>query len=540
MSAPTNEDKESNIIIECNGFSRVSYTAGIQQCCLLFPDDSEVMCSTTGAYSILKQGDYELCIESSGAAMYKIPNATYSLNQTSIDKVFCCTDSQGNTFSIQSNGKALVEAPNPVHHEAFNPRYFILNDDKSAFEICNRNTIEEIILKAKADTEVAVIEDYVASETNIYSTTIIEPVSNSKTTVSYKKDSIVPYNLQRGDIILPTTDETKKSIKFGSLVGKGLMIGSYKKPPPPFKYTAPLALKYRQFLDLQSLKNDKREQVCDIVASFIHQRNEHKVKSENMQPTDHRNVSEITLADSLRMSLMDLTESRLSDVSELYKSVITNQRKTSACHPPPSMSHEGLVFIDISKSELQEANVILQSLRNKDIPPYFQSQQGKKYLFNESPPDMVSLLSKMAHGQNITKSQSTLSSSLTLTLDDSDSIPCSDTQLTPSSVKVRPVRPTPNHAEGESLPTDIGPTPIQHDIQTTSAHLALPSDTNAKTKAATSSKQNYVSFDVTGQPRKLSVSLPAAILGGRPGEQPNVKVNQNLTHPNNAMTLIWE
>lgn len=545
VSAPLDNDNSSSpskIVIECNGFSRVIYSNETQECSLHFPDDSIVACSSDGAYTVQKQGDYELLIESNGKAFYKIPNSTYILDHTS-QAIFHGVDCLGNTFSLQADGKVSVEAPNPIKHRDFDPRYFVLCAD-SVFELHESTAVDQIISQGKANPKVAVIRDSVTSEPSTTLTTMIEPVSNSKLsaiTVSYQDSSIVPYNLRNGEIeppSAPITNKNKKKPKFGTLVGKGLEIGSYRKPPPPSKYTAPLGFEYRQFLHMQPLGSETREQIHDIVASFIKQCHEQVEKSEAMQPTEVRDDSEVKLAGDLKTLFV---ESKLGELPGLYEAAITGNKKESFHTVSANISQEGLEFIKKSKAELKAAEDTRIALRDKVIPPYFESKYINESLPIQSP-DMAYLTSKLAQrspsqapapaqAPEVMKSQSTLqSSSLTLTLDESESIIQGELQAASSTgkIQIRPAHSTPNHAQDKGTPTEVrptNPTPMKavanEEVQSCSG---LPEAESTAEKEHTSSGYDSISLDITGQPRATLIPKPAALLGARPGEEPNVQV----------------
>lgn len=542
VSAPANDDEGSlptDILIECNGFSRVSYNAATEGCSLCFPDGSAVECSNDGAYTVYKDGDYKLSIETSGKALYKIPGASYVLDHTSLDHIFRGEDSHGNAFSLQPDGSASVRAPNPISHTAFNPRYFLLNAGKLCFEVHECGAVDEIISQAKADPKVAVVRDSVASDSSITSTTVIEPVEctrPSPVTVAYQRSSIVPYNLRSGEVRVPslplTNNKSAKKHKFGSLVGKGLEIGSYKKPSTFSSYTTPLALNYRQFLHMQPLGSTTREQIHDIVASFITQCREQVEESETIQPTEMRSASEVEMAEDLNEQLI---ECQLGDLPVLYEAAITNSKKESFHAVPASMSQEGLEFIKKSKAELEAAEDTRVALRNKIIPSYFESKYITEFLPLDAP-DMAYLTSQLAQprpvaeAQATSKSQSTLqSSSLTLTLDESDSV--MQAEIASPSCKAY-ATPVPNHTQGKVSPMDVrphNPTPMKAVASDKASSYLTESrgpdaDCAAEQERTSPSKLDSTLFDITGQPRANTVPKPAALLGSRPGEELNIQV----------------
>lgn len=519
----------SEVTIECSGFSRVSYFNATHECNLHFPDNSVIACSNEGTYTVKKKGDYELCIESNGKALYKIPNATYTLDHTSTDNVFSGVDSQGNTFSLTANGESTIDAPNPIQHSAFEPRYFQLNSDKLAFELQKVSTVDKVIAEAESNPKVALVMDSVASTPFISYTTVIEPVFSRTTypsTLPYQDSSIVPYNL-RSNVIQPlpsvvVTKRSKKKPKFGALVGKGLEIREFKKPSPTSIAAKPLGLKYRQFLHFPLITSKTREQIHAIVASFISKCREHMMKSANMQPTETRDSLQINLAEEVRRKFI---ESNTGDLVKLYETTVKASERKSLYPVPPSMSQEGLNFIRQSKVDLDAAEDTRIALRDNVISPYFTSKYVQEYLPPTKPPDMLYLTSKLSQPPPVpeatTRSLSTLqSSSLTLTLDESDSLFIQGDQQS------RPSHPI--LTQGTETPTDLrptNPTPLKAVAadSTDSCRIggSLVTDVDDKQENAVT----WGTLDVTGQPREKAVSKPTALLGGRPGEKPNTQVS---------------
>ena len=449
----------TELVIECNGYARVHYAAS-EQCHLQFPDNSSVTCFNNGAYKVMKPGDYKLHIKSTGEAQYKIPNAIYTLDHTKRNNVFYCKDSKENVFSMNYIGQVSAESVNSVEHKSFVPRYFVLNADRTAYEIHRNSTVENFVSSAKSTPCKVVVKGTVPSQPDIKTTTVIEPIHNPRVTpveVSLKEDSIVPLNLRCGDIkIPPRTDPNKPKPKFGSLVGKGLSIGSIEKPlPPPGCVGIPIALKYREFLHLKPLTDSRRDGIYTFLASFIHQSSEHMKKSDAMQPVEKRDDSEIKFSNSLQLRF-DPTD----DISDLYKNGLEQKFKKPTAPPPPSWSEEGMAFIEQSKSELEETEDIRAALYNKVIPPFFKSEHYKKYNFVE----MDYLSTKLAHVPNIvTNSQTTILSgtSLSLPLDDSDFVIRGEVATTSLANNVHTNLYTSDQTERHGVPsqeTEVRPT----------------------------------------------------------------------------------
>ena len=507
----------SKIVVECKGFARVHYTSSAKVCHILFPDDSSVTCFNNGSYRIEKGGDYKLDMECTGVARYHVPSAEYVLDHTKGDEVIYCKDSKGNVFSMNNIGEVTAKQENPVQHRAFMPRYFILNADKTSYELLRNSTAEDVVLRAKSSSRKNVIvKGSVPGQPDISTTTVIQPIHTPRVTpviVPLKEDSIVPPNLRCREVKVPLpVDPNKARPKFGTLVGKGLTIGSHTTLPPSDCSSPPLALEYRQFLHLKPLTDSRRKEIFNLLTSYIHLSSEQKKKLDAMQPVDKRDESEIKLSTSLQLR---------PDIPGCYMRGLEHKVKQPAAVVllPPVISQEGLAFIKKSKSELQEAEDIRTSLRNKVIPPFFKSEQFKKNPLIE-PPDMDQLSNKLAHVSKIVKKCSPVVQSLSppLVADNFDDVIQGVCTTTSSENEECLALPRSNGMQGQKLacaavemhPTN--PTPLKASL-------------SSKGQASQLEKESVSKLGSPGQvfqPSTPSASL--SLTAGYAVKQPNIKV----------------
>ena len=446
----------TDITVESESFATVHYATSANVCHLEFPDQSTVTCFTNGKYEVMKQDHYEFIIECNGKADYSVPHSTYSFDHTKQDGILYCKDRNSNTFSVNYTGEIEAEALNPVEHVAFEPRYFILKDDKSAYELHRNTQVDEFIANVSAHDATVVVNDALPNQPDATTTTVIEPIHNTKifpVGVQMKKDNIVPYNLRCGNIRVTKISTSKPKPKFGAMAGRGLSIGKQGKPKPlGSQFGTPLALRYRQFLQFRPLTNIKIDKVYDILASFIEHVTENVDASNEMKPVDTRSTPERELLYSLQSRFPELFPP--SDIKRLYENGLEEKFRGTVEPVAPSMTDKGVVFIEQSKVEIAEAEKMREALRNRDIPPYFESEQYRERSPVQSP-DMKYFSSKLAKARDgTTMSRSTLkSSTLSLMLDDSGStlqgfnstkeqVDSSPSQMTDG----RPINPTPKVA----------------------------------------------------------------------------------------------
>jgi len=430
-------------------------------------------------YNVKKHNCYDFSIKSDGRAEYMVPGSTYSFDHTKKEKVLYCKDSNSNTFSVDHLGDIVAEAPNPVDHVAFEPRYFILKEDKTAFELHRGCQVEEFIASVSAHDAAIVTTDVIPNQPNVTTTTVIEPIIQARThpvEVPMKQDNIVPYNLRCGDIRLHSSESIQPKPKFGSMAGRGLSIGKHKRSPSlESRYKTPLALRYRQFIQFRPLTKIKINKVYDILASYIEHTKEKATISIDMQPVDCRSPAEKEQSQSLQLRFPDFVPP--TDVKAFYNNEIDEKLRRSVEPIAPPISDKGIEFIEQSKVEVAEAEKMREALRKNDIPTYFESEQYKARSPVQSP-DMKYFSSKLAKpSEQKTMSRSTLkSSTVSLMLNDSsstslqvfdstkDQVDSSISQTTISQVTdSRPVNPTPKVATDGREPSTSPDTELQEE-----------------------------------------------------------------------------
>ena len=392
----TKDQTKADIIVECENFSTVCYIASDNICRLTFPDHSTVTCSTDGRYEVKKKTSYNFTIEKNGKAEYNIPNSTYSFDHTKEDKLLHCKDCNANIFSVNHLGTIEAEAPNPINHVAFDPRYFIINKDKTAYELHRNSQVTDFIASAYNHDSTVVVTDPLPNQPDATTTTVIESIHQPRIhpiSIPMKEDNIVPYNLRCGHISGQADDAGKPKHKFGSLAGRGLSIGSQEGKKIEGHFKIPLALKYRQFIQFCPLTRNKIDKVYDVLAAYIEKRKHRAQASAKMQPTDGRSTPEKELAYSLQSRFPELLP--LTDIKRSYENGWEEKFRASAEPAAPPITAKGIEFIEQSKLEMAEAEKMRASLRERDILPYFESEQYKMRSPVQSP-DMKYFTSKLA------------------------------------------------------------------------------------------------------------------------------------------------
>ena len=494
----------SEVVIECAGFARVIYYQSQRQCKVDFPDHSKILCSTDGSYIISKPNDYTLHIAPNGEAKYtpgfqqeqaqieQQSSGTYTLDHTGCSDILVTRDTLGNQFSVSAAGEISV-LPSSTDmkvppHAAFTPRYFVLQEDGTCYEMVQSKTADAVIAAAESNRKAIVIRDTQFSEPNSTSTTIIEPYEVGSNSLPYMEESIIPENLRTVALSCQAGGEQKQTSingcthkrKFGVGVGKALMIGSYHKPPPQAPFVRPNALKYRQFVHVRPVCGETREEVYSGLTRYLTWCREQERGGEDLQPVDERTDSEKQVARELQSRWnQDISDKVNIPDSELSSKYIQLAVQQPSCEVIRSSERVGMKakYSEGIKKELEDTEAAKIALREHKVMPYFESMEylrakspdmeelASKLAKPKQPTDVASteaLVSKQAHSSCSTPS--TLhSASMTLPPggEVASPVPSEATgQLGPvgSLSKLRPSNPTPDHAHGNGTPTDIRPT----------------------------------------------------------------------------------
>jgi len=473
---------------ECKGYARTSWDVQSRIVSLEFDNGCNITCHTDGHYDISTSNDTHLSLACDGSAVYHCSNGvSYNMDHSGNNDILFATDKFENKFTVNCTGVATVESSmdeNTIKgelHKAHPPQYFVIQPDNNAYQLLRNDDITVAMEKAKSHPQGAVV-------TKGNKSAVMIPFEQDCMKWSpYKEASIIPPNLQPFTISTTTTQQacnTTANKKFGSTVGKGLLIGAYQPPPKPKKVSVPSAIIVNQYLHYPTMSESVRNEVCKGLAEYIEWRDRQTSELQALQPVDDRSKEECDRADKL---------------TTLYSDQVNNSNATTTTHdyltainPPVVVQEQQQVtretpqqLINLQK-ELAESAEAKQALRDHDVPPYFKSAQGRKFLMS-NPPDMTALSSKVPKGtkahvsfeqDNRTRSPSEMELAV-LKEDSRLSTPATNgIGLAASGIEsptqseidkqvassFRPMNPTPSHAGGHGTPTAIrplNPTPLQ-------------------------------------------------------------------------------
>uniref|UniRef100_G1NN56 Sperm associated antigen 17 n=1 Tax=Meleagris gallopavo TaxID=9103 RepID=G1NN56_MELGA len=542
------------IRVENPKFATVTTNCEDGTCCTIFGDGTSIIAKPQGTYQVLPVKAGSLFIDEDCSAVYthEVCNFTtkkegtqagrYIMKHTS--STICeMMDPEGNLFKVMADGSTSVlvqsigfdsrkskssasvvpEVNKSISYDEHVPRFFIIHMDGSGTELLRSKDVEEYLAEVCDDPAVAVLQEPVQEYPGAVSITILFPLSEASPWVMKKEpESIVPPNLR------PRTwnafSPCEKEITVRTHIWKGLCIGSKEETclPVPLR-KCPKKLQIRQLFQYEPLSDELREKLQFSLKKYIENilKQEDELEEMNLKEprTEEEKENAANLLDLVKFfpnwekSSEDL--SAKAHITELYENAVASQRllhikkrvTEQTADQQQSFSTEEQTPVSKWQSKLQkhrkeldEGKKTLMAIRNKIIPPYFESELGKAFLSKKFPD--VEALSK-----------------------ELPPVPQKESRnLLPETMKnLR------RESECLSSMSDSSPPPSlllhTHSIQsedsssTTDPSLAVESQ-----EAPFQVKVQSLLVNAAGQPRKQKVRLPSSLLGTKPNSIPHKKV----------------
>ncbi|XP_068554843.1 sperm-associated antigen 17 [Anas acuta] len=562
--------KVKHVRVENPKFATVTTNCEDGSCCTIFGDGTSVIARPQGTYQVLPIKTGSLFIDEDCTAVYT--HEVYNFiskkegKQTGryVMKHTCSTicemmDPEGNLFKVMADGSTSVVVPSigsdnkenrssvsvlpedkkPVIYDEHVPRFFVIHTDGSGTELLRRKDVEEYLAEASSDPAAVVLQEPVQEHPGVLSITVLRPLLEASPWVMKKEpESIVPPNLQTNTWNTFSPHERKiTDPPVRTYVWKGLDIGSKKQTclPVPVR-KCPNKLQIRQLFQYQPLSDELREKLQLSLKEYIENILKQESELEEMNVKEPRTEDEKENA----ANLLDLVTSfpiwekssedlsARANVTELYEHAVASQyqhhtEKTVAKQTEEqeqSSSTNGQtpvskwqIKLQEYRKELDEEKETLMAIRNKIIPPYFESEWGKAFLSKQFP-DVEALSKELppvpkVESENLLletiKNPRTVSECLNST---SDSSPSPGLLLkTPSK-----------HRKGSSSTTDLSKTEGSREIP-----FQL--------------KVQSLLVDAAGQPRKEKVKLPSSLQGRKPNFIPHKKIEDPAAGKVNISSL---
>ncbi|XP_021252658.1 sperm-associated antigen 17 isoform X3 [Numida meleagris] len=553
------------IRVENPKFATVTTNCEDGTCCTIFGDGTSIIAKPQGTYQVLPIKTGSLFIDEDCSAIYTHEVCNFATkkegkqagryvmkhNSSTICEVM---DPEGNLFKVMADGNTSVLAQSigfdskenessasvlpdvnkSITYDEHVPRFFIIRMDGSGSELLRCKDVEEYLAEVCGDPAVAVLQEPVQEYPGAVSITILFPLSEASPWVMKKEpESIVPPNLQ------PRTwnafSPCEKEITVRTHSWKGLYIGSKEETclPVPVR-KCPNKLQIRQLFQYEPLSDELREKIQLSLKKYIENILKQEDEQEEINLKEPRTEEEKENAANL-LNLVkffpnwDESSEDLgakAHITELYEHAVasqcllrTEERVTEqTADQQQSFSTEEQTpeskwqsKLQEHRKEIDEGKKTLMAIRNKIIPPYFESELGKAFLSKKFP-DVEALSKELPPVpqkesgnlppetmENLRRASECLSST-------SDYSPSAGLLLQAHSIQ----------SEGSSSTTDPS--------------LAAESQ-------ETPFQVQSLLVNAAGQPRKEKVKLPSSLLGRKPNSIPHKKVEDPVAGRVNTSSL---
>ncbi|XP_063999999.1 sperm-associated antigen 17 [Pogoniulus pusillus] len=539
-------------------FATLTVSPGDGACAATFGDGTSVRAEPQGTYQVLPTKTGSLFIDKDCSAVYthevyssigkkeEQQAGRYIMRHTS-GTICQVMDPEGNLFKVMADGSTSVHVPSTdlggqedaspasklpdksIAYDEHIPRFFIVYADGSGTELLRGRDVHRELAEACSDPTVAVLQEPAQEHPDVLCVTVLRPLPEASPWVRKKEpESIVPPNLQsqtRDTFPPPEKVITAPSVRRWGW--KGLCIGSKEQAclPPPVQ-RCPDKLQIRQLFQYKPLSQELREQLQLSLKEYIDSILKQENDLERMTVKEPRTEEEKENAASVLELLMSFPNweqssedpSARARITELYEQAVAadpqcGTAKTMSAlteDQEQSFSPEGAApeskwqsRLEEHRRELAEEKESLMAIRNKVMPPYFESELSKGFCLGKFP-DVEALSMELPPVQtkesgsctpDMTRKPSRAFGSLSST---------SDASLSPGLLLQAHSKQTEDSSSttASNQQKQIArsqETPFQHKVQSLLVNAA-------------------------GQPRQGKVALPSCLQGRKPSSIPNEKV----------------
>ncbi|KAM9388217.1 sperm-associated antigen 17 [Phaethornis superciliosus] len=523
--------------VENPDFATVTTNCEDGACFTVFGDGTSITAKPDGTYQVLPSKTGSLFIDEDCSAVYT--DEVYDINSKKEEKqagryimkhtsaTICETmDPEGNVFKVMADGSTSVCLPSvasddkedtrsesvppevnkPITCDEHVPRFFVIYTDGSGTELLRSRDVHEYLAEAFHDPAAAILQDPVEECPAVLGITILRPLAEASPWVMKKEtQSIVPPNLQsrpRDTSSSPETKVTGPSVRKRNW--RGLSIGSKEQTHSPVPVVkCPNKLEIRQLFQYKPLSDEVRAKLQLSIKEYINNNLKQENELEEMNVKEPRTEEEKNYAASLLELIMSFpnwekSSENLNDkVTELYEEAVgshsqcNTETASTLEREDQQQSPEGVKPVskwqsrlEEHRKELDEEKTTLMAIRNKIIPPYFESEFGKKF-FQKTFHDVKAL-----------------------------------------SMKLPPVQ----KKESGNFPIETmkkNSTEIFPYLKNAARSQEAPFKYNAKS----------LLVNAAGQPRKDKVKLPSSLRGTKPNSIPNKKIEDPVAGKVNTSSL---
>ncbi|XP_026155171.1 sperm-associated antigen 17 isoform X2 [Mastacembelus armatus] len=552
--------KERVVMVEKEGCATVVMYPERHTAHVFLADRTVITGNNRGAFQVLPSSVGILQIQSDGKCVYSSdslvtpspkgsaptnPPGSYTMSHT--DSVACdVTDPDGNHFQVRADGQVSVlnfsPAPSTLTHEEEEqdgdmaglhvqhrehcPRLFLVHADGSGTELLSSQTVEELLYQAHCDPTIALLKEPLPDTQDEFGITILKPSEESvwsKWVLEKQSPDITPPNLRNRSWHDFPRAEKIPGPPFGTDLGRGLTIterscGSAVQHPPV--RSCPKVLEMRELFQHRAVTARLRNTVDKRLKEYIEILMEREQQSEETKVKDPRTEEEIAHASHLLSRVLSFAEKeddgsnfgkRTSvDIASLYSQGTTgagaSAEQSDVSEDTATTTSDSFTSGKESKwtkrlaqyrQDLCDDKACWEALRKKNIVPYFHPENVPIYqsLLQQQTPAMMSLSKHLAPIARSDGAEAFLKDA-------------------PQETTPRPLNPTPSKSASRAAGSDRMPEkrPTNPTPQTAAESIR---------RGGTSGPCKSLQLDVTGQPRRTKVRLPASILRSKPCSVPN-------------------
>uniref|UniRef100_H3AXY7 Sperm associated antigen 17 n=1 Tax=Latimeria chalumnae TaxID=7897 RepID=H3AXY7_LATCH len=427
------------IRFECLGFATIIMNEEDSTCVAVFGDRTTIVAEPKGSYQVFPPGLGCLSVDQEGSASYTPESSIFAAQPGSYimrhnAEVICETmDPVGNLFQVMVDGKTSVVLPSaeqegeekkdaeppqpvipiiecPLTYGEHAPRFFIVHANGTGTELLRDKEVETYLLKSQCDPATAVLKEPVSEYPGVLGITVLQPCAEdpgSMWLIKKEVDNIVPPNLHsRSWDNFPPVEKKTPGPKFGTNMAKGLDIEMQPLTEPAIPVLkCPKILQVRQLIHYELIGNELRRKMQLSLKQYIdHILKKEQQLNEMMTKEPRTEEEKIHASDLLKLVLgfpkmsvlsaspvlnvsVDITSMYEQHLASVFETLPETAQYTKSTENLEQVSgreqKEASQWIDKAieyRQEIHEVKECQMALRNRIIPPYFESELGRAFL----------------------------------------------------------------------------------------------------------------------------------------------------------------
>ncbi|KAI6649793.1 Sperm-associated antigen 17-like [Oopsacas minuta] len=393
----TSSNTHSQIQIECTGYAKVCFSTPSEgQAVITLFDGNDIVADRRGTYSVTSEevlcnftqdGNSSVSLSNVSQVDMKLIGGddwiTVKNERThAINKEF-------KSYLCKQKGKKEESLPNkPI------PRMFVLSRDGSGIELLSKEYSGKELERWRAKDGMLLQSHALPGDSTVIVHSVISPIntpSHKLTHLPYTEDDIIPINL-RTQYYFPlglNKCEKDKDMVFGSGVGRGLDIGTVVRRTENKK--VPRGFRRRELLEHKPIGQEMMSAFVASLNAVNSWWDEINKERDSFSPVEIKTDSVQEQATDIFNRYNIHTEDNDDKLIQEFKDLVLSPPTQETIHASSERRPER---VEADRAELEEFQANLQALRTKDIPGYFYSEDGNKFLQN-NPPDIQRLTDEL-------------------------------------------------------------------------------------------------------------------------------------------------